>query len=385
MLKRPFREHHILKLLKGYEAQHLPLDLFLSHYFRANKALGSKDRAVITETIYAMVRWKGLLDHLCQKPPAWEKRLDKFHHFQPEEYLNRPNIPEHVRLSFPKTLYHLILDSFGEEKARELCLVSNQPAPTTVRINPLKTTRKEMLNLWTPDYTISPCKVAKHGILFHKKINFFGLPEFKAGLFEVQDEGSQLLADLMHVEPGQHVLDYCAGSGGKTLAFAHRMKGSGQIYLHDLRSAILLECRKRMRRAGIQNSQIVKFDDPKLEKLKKRMDWVLVDAPCTGTGTMRRNPEMKWRFTEETLPRLIGQQRMIFEKALRYVRPGGRIVYGTCSLLQPENQDQVEHFLRTYPLEIEGPFLQSLPKKGSMDGFFGAVLRTKTYEKTPLL
>lgn len=375
MKTRNFREHHLIQLLEAYEAQHLPLDLFISRYFRANKALGSKDRAFIAETIYGMIRWLGLLDYLCPQPTSWEERYHKFCNLPAEDALDKAKIPEHVRLSFPKVLYDLIVESHGKEKARRLCLASNQPAPTTVRINPAKTTREDMLAQWAQQYSVSPCVHAKHGIIFHKKINFFGLPEFKAGLFEIQDEGSQLLADLIDIQPGQRILDYCAGSGGKTLAFAHQMKNSGQIYMHDIRPRILLECKKRLRRAGVQNGQTVDPDSPKLKKIKKKMDWVLVDAPCTGTGTIRRNPDMKWKFTEETLPRLIGQQRMIFEKALSYLKPGGHIVYGTCSILAPENEQQMDHFVKTYDLEVVGEPFQSLPQVGQMDGFFGVVLR----------
>jgi 16S rRNA C967 or C1407 C5-methylase (RsmB/RsmF family) len=222
---------------------------------------------------------------------------------------------------------------------------------------------------------VVPTSTSPLGITFQKKINFFELPEFKEGLFEVQDEGSQLLAFLVKAKPGQQVLDYCAGSGGKTLAFAPSMQNKGQIFLHDVRPKALLECRKRLRRAGIQNAQTVAHDSPKLSKLKKKMDWVLVDAPCTGTGTLRRNPDMKWKFSQEILSRLIGQQRMIFEKALSYMRPEGRIVYATCSILQEENQEQIEHFLKTYSLELEGETFQTFPALGGMDGFFGAILK----------
>lgn len=376
MKKRPFQEHHLFQLLKTYDEGSLPLDRCISVYFRAHKALGSKDRAVITNSIYGMVRWQGLLDYLSHKPVNWETRFETYQRVNPESYQDRKNIPQPIRLSFPKELYALIVESHGLEKAHELCLISNQPAPTTVRINVAKTTREEMLERWRPLYKISPCKFAKNGIIFHKKINFYGLPEFKQGLFEVQDEGSQLLADLIDVKPDQQVMDYCAGSGGKTLAFAPKMQSSGQVYLHDIRPHILIEARRRLRRAGIQNGQTIESDHPKLKKLKKRMDWVLVDAPCTGTGTLRRNPEMKWKFTQSMLTRLLGQQRMIFEKALSYVRPGGRIVYGTCSLFKSENQDQIKHFLDTYPLQREEKCFESLPTQGGMDGFFGVVLKS---------
>jgi 16S rRNA C967 or C1407 C5-methylase (RsmB/RsmF family) len=377
MYQRPFREHHILRLLEEYEIQKLPLDIHIKDYFRAHKALGSKDRAEIAETVYHMIRWLGLIDYLCEKSLTWENRYELFKISDFAKYSERPGIPDHIRVSFPKVLYDLIIDSHGSKLGEKLCLDCNYPAPTTIRINPLKTTRDKMFARWKNEYDISTCRFSEFGIVFHKKINFFSLPEFKAGLFEVQDEGSQLLADLIQVEPGQHVMDYCSGSGGKTLAFAHKMQNKGQIFLHDIRSYILAESKKRLKRAGIQNAQLVQYDHPKLQKLKKKMDWILVDAPCTGTGTLRRNPDMKWKFTDETLPRLTGQQKVIFEKALSFLKPGGKIVYGTCSILNQENEAQIQHFLETYDLElVQDPF-KSLPQRNSMDGFFGAVMEKR--------
>lgn len=383
MAKLPFREHHLLSLIQEYEQQHLPLDLFISIYFRAHKSLGAKDRGVIAETLYAMIRWKGLLDHLCEQPVTWEKRYHFFSSVRLEDYKDDESIPLHVRLSFPKNLFDLIVSAYGEDQARQLCRISSQAAPTTVRINSLKTTREAMLERWKlENYDVVPCRQSDCGVVFRKKINFFNLPEFKEGCFEIQDEGSQLLSNLIQAAPGQQVMDYCAGSGGKTLAFAPRMQGKGQIFVHDIRPHALQEARKRLRRAGIQNAQIVLAEDPKLKKLKKNMDWVLVDAPCSGTGTMRRNPDMKWNFSEEMLTRLLGQQRMIFEKALSFVKPGGFIVYGTCSILPQENQEQVAHFLKTYPLQMVGEPFQSLPTEGGMDGFFGAVFLNSTAGST---
>lgn len=377
MTKKPFRDHHLISLLQEYDAQHLPLDLYMSNYFRAHKALGPKDRASIAETIYGMVRWQSLLDYLCQSPPTWEQRLELYKTFSPAKWQKDETIPLQIRLSFPNVLFTLLVKNYGVEQASALCRISNTPAPTTVRVNTLKATRDEMIERWQDTYSVEPCKIAPNGIVFHKKINFFGLPEFKEGLFEVQDEGSQLLANLVQAQPGQWVMDYCAGLGGKTLAFAPAMQCTGQIFLHDIRPLALEESRKRLRRAGIQNAQIVHSDDPKLKKLKKKMHWVLVDAPCTGTGTMRRNPDMKWKYTEDTLTRLIGQQRTIFEKALSYMHPEGRIVYATCSVFKEENQDQMEHFMKTYALEIEGEVFQVLPSEGGMDGFFGVVFKQK--------
>jgi 16S rRNA (cytosine967-C5)-methyltransferase len=383
MIKRPYREHHLLELLYGYEQQTLPLDRYISDYFRANKALGSKDRGEIAETAYALIRWQILMDWLIGQPTSWEKRLDFYKSHDLTTFLNDVSIPQHVRLSFPEDLYNLIAASLGET-ANEVCLASNYPAPTTVRINSMKTNRDEQLHKWLADYEVAATQHSPNGINFIKKVNFYVMPEFKEGIFEVQDEGSQLLAGLVNAKPGDLVMDYCSGSGGKTLAFAPAMQNKGQIYLHDVRPYVLEECRKRLRRAGIQNAQVVLENDPKLKKLKKKMDWVLADVPCSGTGTLRRNPDMKQKITSEMVQRLQGQQRMIFEKALSYLKPGGRIVYGTCSLLRNENQDQIAHFMKTYHLELEGEIFQSLPKSGGMDGFFGVVLKA-SQEKTPEL
>jgi 16S rRNA (cytosine967-C5)-methyltransferase len=379
MLKKPFREHHLLALLHGYEAQKLPLDLFMNFYFRDHKALGSKDRGEIAELIYAMVRVQSLLDYICQqsmpqKSISWEKRYQTFKEINLEALQLDLTIPLHIRLSFPAFLVDLLIKHYGEQKAIELCQVSNTPAPLTIRVNTLKTTREALIKLWQDEYSIKPCEKAQEGIIFLKRANLFNLPEFKEGFFEVQDEGSQLLASLVKAEPGQLFMDYCAGSGGKTLAVAPHMQNKGQIFLHDIRSYALDESKKRLHRAGIQNAQRIGADDPKLKKLKKKMDWVLVDAPCSGTGTIRRNPDMKHKFQEETLKRLVGQQRTIFEKALSYLKPDGYIVFGTCSILKEENEEQVAHFLKTYKMKIIGEPLQTLPTLGGMDGFFGVVL-----------
>jgi len=373
MIKLPFREHHLLTLLELYDGQNLPLDLFINRYFRGNTALGSKDRGFIAETAYTLVRWKGLLDYLTEEE-SWESRYDIYSKVDLEEYINMENIPLNIRVSFPDYLFNLLVTNYGTEQAVKICLESNKQAPITIRANSLKTDRETLLTTFS-EYEAIPTLESPNGITLKKRTNFFQLPEFKAGYFEVQDEGSQLLAQLIQAKPGDTILDYCAGSGGKTLAFAPATEGKGQIYLHDIRAHALLESRKRLKRAGIQNSQILYADSPNLKKIKKKMNWVLVDAPCTGTGTLRRNPDMKWKFNEEMLVRLQGQQRVIFEKALSFLHPQGRIVYGTCSLLKEENQLQLEHFIKTYDLISEGEAWSSLPSDGGMDGFFGVVLK----------
>lgn len=373
MKKIPFQHYHLYHLLDSYRAKSLPLDLIIAQYFRSNKALGSKDRAFIADRAYQIIRWTRLLEYLTHRIDDWEA----FNRFIDKKdlinFADDPKIPAAIRLSHPDLLYEMMVDNFGKEKANSLCLCNNERAPTTIRANTLKITRDALLKQLQNHYPVSPTKSSPNGIIFEKKIPLFSLPEFKEGLFEVQDEGSQLLAELVSIQPGQSLFDYCAGAGGKSLAIAPFMKQKGQLYLHDIRPPALIEAKKRLKRAGVQNAQIIQSTSEHLNKLKKKMDWVLVDAPCSGTGTLRRNPDMKWRFTPSTLPDLVGLQRTIFEKALSFVKPGGKIVYATCSMLSSENQKQVEHFMKTYPLELDKTPFQSLPSHGEMDGFFGAV------------
>lgn len=342
----------------------------MADYFRNHKALGSKDRAYISETAWDLIRWLGLVDAHLTAPYTWEKRLEALQSLNKED----SSFPDHIRLSFPQFLYELLCQSWGEAKAQEICRISNTQAPLTVRANLLKTTRNELLKCWAHQFDVTSCFKAPAGIHFAKREPVTSLEEFKKGLFEIQDEGSQLVADLVQPKAGDHVLDFCCGSGGKTLAFAHTMNKQGQIYLHDIRPYVLDEAKLRLRRAGVQNAQFVLPHSPQLKRLKKKCDWVLVDVPCTGTGTLRRNPDIKWRLDTETLPRLVGQQRTIFEQALSYLKPGGKIVYATCSVLKAENHDQIEHFIKTYGLQLCAEPMQTFPVEGEMDGFFGAVL-----------
>ncbi|KAF3361571.1 Ribosomal RNA small subunit methyltransferase B [Chlamydiales bacterium STE3] len=379
-MKIPFREYHIVELLKAFERKSLPLDLFLSDYFREHKSIGSKDRQFIADTVYGLVRWKNLLGYLTQSS-EWVKWLECYLNERFCQAIEDTSIPLHIRHGFPQELFDLLVNSHGESATCQICIDSNQAAPTHIRINPLKISRDALLEKWQHLYEVAPTAYSPYGITFLKKINFYALDEFKAGLFEVQDENSQRLGELIDVKPGDLVLDFCSGSGGKTLAFAHKLEGKGQIYLHDIRPFILQMAKKRLKRAGIQNAQTILAEDPKLQKIKKKMNRVLVDAPCSGTGTLRRNPDMKWRFSETILKNLIGEQRNIFEKALSYLAPDGKIIYATCSILDEENEKQVEHFIKTYQLELVQPYFKTLPKPNEGDGFFGAVLKKTKLNK----
>lgn len=283
MIKKSFREYHLFNILSEYERQTLPLDRFLKEYFRFHKAIGSKDRKVLCENIYSIIRWKGLLDHLCNKPISWEARYQKLMQIKPDHFFDSEQIPLHIRLSFPKELFSLIIESLGEEKARFFCRASNSTAPIAIRVNLLKTSRENLLKAWE-NVLIASCGSFHTAIILSKRENFFVLPEFKLGHFEVQDEASQALADLVAVKPGQLVLDFCAGSGGKPLAIAPKMQGKGQLFLHDIRKHTLLEAKKRLKRAGVQNAQVLFSNSAQKKALYEKFDWVLVDAPCSGGG-----------------------------------------------------------------------------------------------------
>ncbi len=372
-MRLPFCDHHISAFLNSWE-ENKPLDLALSQYLRAHKSIGAQDRRTIGELLYGMARWKTLIDYLCPSPHP-QDRLACFKKISLEHYSNDPSIPLPVRLAVSEFLYDRFQAAYGKEQTETLCRILNSPAPTTVRANLIKTSRESLLERFKAlEFEATPCEFSPVGIQFKKRVPLFALPEFREGLFEVQDEGSQLVAACVDAKPGESVLDFCSGSGGKTLAFAPLMQGKGQIYLHDIRPWTLLEARQRLRRAGIQNGQMLAPDHKQLKVLKGKMDWVLADVPCTGTGTLRRNPDSKWKIDAPMLERLIQQQREIVTEALTYLKPGGRLVYITCSLLPEENEKQTAHFLARFPLALEKT-LSLLPKENGMDGFYCAVYR----------
>ena len=178
-------------------------------------------------------------------------------------------------------------------------------------------------------------------------MQFKSLPEFGKGYFEPQDEASQIICDIMQAKPGQQILDYCAGSGGKSLGFGANMLGKGQIHLHDVREKSLHDAKKRLKRAGIQNFQFYINNESRINKLIGKMDTVLVDAPCSCSGTFRRRPDQKWLLSEEKLTEFIELQREILKKSIPFIKVGGTLIYSTCSILQEENEDQT-NLLKTY-------------------------------------
>jgi 16S rRNA C967 or C1407 C5-methylase (RsmB/RsmF family) len=371
-----FRETHLFAFLRQYDQGTQPLDAAFSNYLRSHKSIGAHDRRFLGDTIYSLMRWRALLDHLLGQQSIWEKRYNLWRKI---DLSNLPqNLPPPIQCGAGPWLFQELAKSYGENRALELGRILNEPAPLTVRANLLKTNRDFLLERWKKLYDVEPCLMAKAGIRFRQRIALTTFPEFKEGLFEIQDEGSQLVADLIQPKKGEELLDYCSGSGGKSLAIAPSMAGRGQIYLHDIRAHILQEARRRLRRAGVQNAQFLPPGHPRLSSLKNKMDWVLADVPCSGSGTYRRNPDMKWKGSEEMMSRLIQDQREIFGQALSYARPGGKIVYATCSLFKRENEQQIEYFLNTFPIELAAPPLSIYPEPNGPDGFFGAVFCKQT-------
>lgn len=361
-----FCDAHILAFLKNWQGSKQPLDLALSQYFRAHKSLGSHDRRNVGEAVYTLVRFKTLFEGLSTDPAKQLFLLRK------NSWRNDLSVSEAARLGIPEFLLNELITAYGADEGRRLGKLLNTQAPTFVRANLLKTTRDALLERWTGKFDVHSA-AAPAAIAFAKREPLFALPEFKEGLFEVQDVSSQRIAELVEAKSGDRILDFCSGSGGKTLAIAPNMQGKGELYLHDVRLQSLQEARKRLRRAGIQNAQVLEPGHITLKKLLGQMDWVLADVPCSGTGTLRRNPDMKWHIDAPMIERLVAEQRSIVQEALRYARPnGGRLVYATCSILPQENEAQVEYFIRTLPVRLERT-LKLLPEEGGGDGFFAAV------------
>lgn len=369
-MQRPFRIHHLLQAIEEWEQKSLAIDASLRNYFRLHKAIGSKDRKWIADTIYEMVRWRGLLDTCIENPKTWEKRLEALAR---RDQLAVETLAEHDQVSFPEALFKKLSDAYGSKQALAMCRASNERAPTTIRVNLLKTNRESLMRrLEAHGLSLAVCQQAEAGLHVLSNTNFNTITEYKNGEFELQDEGSQLIANLVEAKSDNWVLDFCAGAGGKTLAIAPKLNKASRLFLHDVRQSALEEARKRLQRAGISNASILSKHSREKELLYRKMHWVLVDAPCSGTGTLRRSPDLKWLFEESKLAEVISLQRKIFQEALNYLRPGAHIVYATCSILPQENQEQADYFMKTHKLRKIKEF-HSLPSSGQMDGFYGAV------------
>jgi 16S rRNA (cytosine967-C5)-methyltransferase len=292
-----------------------------------------------------------------------------------------------------------LISQYGD-RADELATALNQRAPLTVRANTLKTTREALVARLAEEKVVArPTRFAPAGLTLETRVNMFGLAAFKDGLFEAQDEASQLVAELVAPPPKGLVVDACAGAGGKTLGLGAIMENRGRLVALDVDARKLEELRRRARRAGLSNARAIAVDaeswPDEVEALRGRAERVLVDAPCSGLGALRRNPEARWRLGEEDLARFPAQQLAIARRAQNLVAPGGRLIYATCTVLRAENEDVLDklvtscgpgwEIMRTAEIwgteraswvsDVSATFLKLLPHRHDTDGFFAAVLR----------
>ncbi|MEK9136757.1 MAG: methyltransferase domain-containing protein, partial [Bacteroidota bacterium] len=289
------------------------------------------------------------------------------------------------------------IERFGPEETEQLCATLNSPAPITIRVNTLAATQEHCLSVLRQEgLEAQPTRLSPVGLILSKRFNTQSLQPFKQGHFEMQDEGSQLLSMLVQPSPGSTVVDACAGSGGKTLHLAALMNNIGRLVAVDIEEYRLKNIRERLRRAGVSivETLLASRDQESILTLKENADAVLIDAPCSGVGTFRRNPGAKLTFTESFVESVAKTQREVLDQYCALVKPGGRLVYCTCTLLGKENEDQVASFLERHPefelqsapaillqqqvkVDASSPFLTLLPHKTTTDGFFAAVMTRK--------
>ncbi|MEK7250963.1 MAG: RsmB/NOP family class I SAM-dependent RNA methyltransferase [Bacteroidota bacterium] len=312
----------------------------------------------------------------------------------PTEVLENPTKRIAVTYSFPDSIVEEWIGRFGEVETEKLCEGSNQPAPIDVRVNILKATPEECrARLLFEGIESEPTKLSPFGLVLNRRINAQALQSFKDGLFEMQDEGSQLLSLLLEPKAGQIIVDACAGGGGKTVHIAALMKNEGELHSIDVDEKRLANIRPRIIRSGATIVQLHLAEKGKeFSDLIGRADAVLVDAPCSGIGTFRRNPAAKLSFTQEYVERIAKTQRSVLETYAEMVKSGGRLVYTTCTLLRKENEDVVESFLQSnskfslisaseilgrqnIPIESSSNYLTLLQHKNGTDGFFAAIFQ----------
>jgi 16S rRNA (cytosine967-C5)-methyltransferase len=419
-----------IDILAAIDTGERPADEVAANYFRRRRYIGAKDRGHIAGHVYTVLRHRAALDwwiakHTTEIGPrsrvlatlvlieAWrpeavaascdgdrfrpaplseaEKRLvsDLARHT-----LSHPEMPRAVANDLPEWLAPYLERVFGKGLEHEMAAL-NTTAPIDLRVNLLKADRELARHaLAAEGIKTEPTPWSPIGLRFAERVPLGGLAAFKDGLVEVQDEGSQLTALLTDARPGMRVVDFCAGAGGKTLALAAQMANRGKLVACDVSARRLGDAARRLRRAGVGNVErraLIGARDKWVKRHAGGFDRVLVDAPCLGIGAWRRNPGDKWRVTKEDLADLIARQRDILGSAARLVRPGGRLVYATCSLLREENEAQAEAFLAATPGFSAVPaaevwretiggaapggerYLRLTPAQHGTDGFFVAI------------
>ena len=379
-------------------------DRVIEFYFKRHPKWGSRDRRLFAETVYDLVRWwrwnwhlAGLPDKSCLIPAEitpqrvwhvwaayWVDKGEFLPPFPEVATFNPSNVaPLHnakvtpaVRASVPDWLYDLGQQEFGARWPAILDIL-NQPADVFLRANELKCTTADLKKrLAAEDIPANQITGLLGGLRLTERKNVFQSQAFKEGLFEVQDAASQRIAPFVQVEPGMKVIDACAGAGGKSLHLASLMKNKGRIIALDVHDYKLKELRKRAGRAGADIIETRLVEDTKaIKRLAAHADRVLLDVPCSGLGVLRRNPDAKWKLNPGEIEHLQKVQAEILTSHSRMVKPGGKLVYATCSILPGENQRQIAAFLAANPdawtLEEE---LTLLPDEKTGDGFYAARL-----------
>lgn len=427
------RANATIELLEEIHNSESPADRIIGKYFKHRKYIGSKDRGFIASLTYNILRHKLQLEWLIEQngfstSPRLlilaglclldkEKPFEVEHRFNggkysPDKLSNKEKdflenldssqihkAPLNIRSNIPAWLISYLDRSFGKNLEREIAEL-NKEAPLDLRINTLKSNSQEVLNIIKKegfDAFFTP--ISPIGIRILERRPIFTLDVFKNGFVEVQDEGSQIVSLLVGARPGEKIVDFCAGAGGKTLSLAAQMRNKGRIYAFDVSEKRLDELKKRLKRGGVSNVQVKQIEsenDQYLKRLKSEIDRVVLDVPCSGSGTWRRNPDAKYRLTREKLQDYISIQSHILDSACRLVKPGGYLFYITCSMLQDENENQIKAFLsRSRDFEIidiselinknikadlktNDNFLGLSPHKTNTDGFFIAAMKKRS-------
>ena len=392
-----------------------PADRVVSDFFRFHRALGPRERNTLAETTYTVLRQRLLYQHLAQSGKGeMERRLallgwqgnaaflraaltePELHWMEQVATIDRASLPDKLRHNLPEWLAELLQAELGDE-FWPLVNSLNAPAGLDLRVNAFKAKRDEVQVALKAGGLLSEITpYSPLGLRLQGKPALNKLDVFTRGDVEVQDEGSQLLALLVDAKRGEMVADFCAGAGGKTLALGAAMRNTGRLYAFDTSGHRLAALKPRLARSGLSNvypAQIAHERDDRIKRLSGKLDRVLVDAPCSGLGTLRRNPDLKWRQSPKSIEEMRVKQAAILASAARLLKPGGRLVYATCSLLNAENEDIALAFtdanqgvFKVLPVAqalgkahvdqaeslVRGDFLRLWPHRHATDGFFAA-------------
>lgn len=378
-------------------------DKVVARALKKDKRWGSSDRKFVAETIYEIVRWKRLYAEIAEVKEPFD-RDNLWRMFAVWAVLRGYPIPDWRQLegtperkikgrfdelskiralkeSIPDWMDELGVKELGEKVWATEIAAQNQPAKVILRTNTLKGTKESLRNtLMDLNIETEYLKDQPEALVLKERANVFLTDAFKQGLFEVQDANSQLVAGFLDVKPGMRIVDTCAGAGGKTLHIASLMENKGQLIAMDLYESKLKQLKLRAKRNGAFNIEYRIIDTTKvIKKLHEKADRVLIDAPCSGLGVLKRNPDAKWKLQPEFIDNIRKVQAEVLESYSKIVKPGGKLVYATCSVLPSENQEQVEKFLKT-EIGKQFKFIKDrkiLASESGFDGFYMALLERK--------